>query len=463
MAQLKIYDTLSGALVDLEPRDKGKVSIYACGLTPQAPAHLGHMRGSVFFDVVRRWLKYLGYEVDFVQNFTDIDDKIIRRSQEEGIPAEEIAKKFGTRYLKDLELMGIEPARWVYVTKNIDTIVDMIAKIIQNGHAYVVEGDVYFRVQSISDYGKLSHRKLADMREGSRIEVDARKEHPMDFALWKSAKPDEPSWPSPWGPGRPGWHIECSALSLKELGANFDIHAGGVDLVFPHHENEMAQSEAYLGKPEFARIWMHWGSVQLAQKKMSKSEGNVLAVREALERYSPGAVRLFLLNNSYRSPIDYVESRMAESHTAFKRIETSLQRSRQKLGEPGDGPLDETLFERFSSAMNSDFNTPAAIAALHDAVGLLNEMLAEGIAGHEQRMATVYRTAMKFAEILGLPVADEGHQPELIEGIMQKVIKWRQELRKEKNFAMADTIRTDLGEAGILLEDNVEGTTWRKK
>jgi cysteinyl-tRNA synthetase len=262
------------------------------------------MRGAVLFDVVRTWLEYNGLEVDFVQNFTDIDDKIIRRSAEEGITASEVAEKYGARYLKDLDLLGVRPARWVYVTKNMDAIIEMIKTIIDRGHAYEVEGDVYFRVLSLKDYGKLSHRKLADMREGARIEVDPRKEHPMDFALWKSAKPGEPSWTSPWGEGRPGWHIECSALSLRELGANFDIHAGGVDLVFPHHENEIAQSEAYLGKAEFARIWMHWGSVQLAQKKMSKSEGNVLPVREAIERYSAGAVRIFLLNNSYRSPID---------------------------------------------------------------------------------------------------------------------------------------------------------------
>jgi cysteinyl-tRNA synthetase len=460
---IKIYDSLTRALVDFQPRDPGKVSVYACGLTPQAPAHLGHMRGAVLFDVIRRWLKNQGLEVDFVQNFTDIDDKIIRRSQEEGVDAAEIARKYGERYLKDLALLGIEPARWVYVTKNMDAIIEMIAKIIANGHAYEVEGDVYFRVLSDPAYGKLSHRNLADMKEGARIEVDPRKEHPMDFALWKAAKPGEPSWDSPWGKGRPGWHIECSALSLKELGPNFDIHAGGVDLVFPHHENEIAQSEAYLGKAEFARVWMHWGSVQLAQRKMSKSEGNVLAVREAIERYSAGAVRLFLLNNSYRAPIDYTESRMAESQTAFTRIESSLGRVRQQLGEVADAPLDETLLDRFSSAMNNDFNTAAAIATLHDAVGMLNEMMAEGIGGHAERAATVYRTALRFSEILGLNLERSGQESEILDGLMAKVIKWRQELRSAKNFAMADTVRNDLAEVGLLLEDGVEGTTWRHK
>lgn len=458
---LKIYDSLSRTLVDFAPRDAGKVSIYACGLTPQAPAHLGHMRGAVLFDVVRNWLELQGLEVDFVQNFTDIDDKIIRRSQEEGIEAAQVAEKYGARYLKDLESLGVRPARWVYVTKNMDAIISMIEKIIETGHAYEVEGDVYFRVLSMADYGKLSHRKLAEMREGSRIEVDARKEHPMDFALWKSAKPGEPSWKSPWGEGRPGWHIECSALSLKELGADFDIHAGGVDLVFPHHENEIAQSEAYLGGPHFANVWMHWGSVQLAQKKMSKSEGNVLAVRDAIERYSAGAVRIFLLNNSYRSPIDYSEARMSEAQSAYKRIETSLGRASQQLGEIAEGPMDETLYASFSSAMMNDFNTPMAIATLHDAVSRLNEMMAEGLADREEA-ASVYRTALAFADVLGLDVAANAEAPGLIDDLMAKVIEWRQQLRADKQFELADKLRSDLQSIGLTLEDSVDGTTWRR-
>jgi cysteinyl-tRNA synthetase len=421
------------------------------------------MRGAVLFDVVRNWLNYLGYEVDFVQNFTDIDDKIIRRSAEEGMPASEIAAKYGDRYLRDLALLNVKPARWVYVTRNMDAIIEMISKIIEHGHAYEVDGDVYFRVLSDKDYGKLSHRKLSEMREGSRIEVDPRKEHPMDFALWKSAKPDEPSWDSPWGEGRPGWHIECSALSLQELGPNFDIHAGGVDLIFPHHENEIAQAEAYLEAAEFAKIWMHWGSVQLAQKKMSKSEGNVLPVREAIERYSAGAVRLFLLNSSYRSPIDYVEGRMAESQSAFSRIETSLSRIQQKLGQPERAEYDEALLRQFSAAMNSDFNTAAAVATLHDAVGSLNELMAEGIGEDRSCAESIFKTALLFAEILGLPVQGMENGDHLLDDLMTKVIQWREELRKQKLFDMADTMRADVANVGILLEDSVEGTTWRRK
>jgi cysteinyl-tRNA synthetase len=421
------------------------------------------MRGAVLFDVIRNWLEYSGLEVDFVQNFTDIDDKIIRRSAEEGISASEVAEKYGARYLKDLELLGVRPARWVYVTKNMDAIVDMIKTIIDRGNAYEVEGDVYFRVLSLEDYGKLSHRKLSEMREGARIEVDPRKEHPMDFALWKSAKPGEPSWESPWGAGRPGWHIECSALSLKELGANFDIHAGGVDLVFPHHENEIAQSEAYLGKAEFARIWMHWGSVQLAQKKMSKSDGNVLAVRDAIENYSAGAVRIFLLNNSYRSPIDYSETRMGEAQSAFSRIQTALARASQQLQIDDEGPIDETLMASFSSAMLNDFNTPMAIATLHDAVSRLNEMMAEGLSEHKEEASNVYRAARKFVGILGLPLVARQGGNEWVDDLLTKVIEWRQELRATKQFALADKVRDDLQEVGVVLEDSVDGTTWRRK
>ncbi len=250
---------------------------------------------------------------------------------------------------------------------------------------------------------------------------------------------------------------------MRELGPNFDIHAGGVDLVFPHHENEIAQSEAYLGKPEFARIWMHWGSVQLSQKKMSKSEGNVLPAREAIERYSAGAVRLFLLNSSYRSPIDYAESRMAESQTAFKRIETSLSRVFQKLGEVDEGPLDDGLMAQFSGALNADFNTPAAVATLHDAVSLLNEIMAQGIGTGTERPASICRTALIFTSVLGLPIREAQEEHGLLDRLMTKVIQWRQELRKQKHFEMADSIRDDVSEIGILLEDSVEGTTWRRK
>ncbi|GIV01337.1 MAG: cysteine--tRNA ligase [Fimbriimonadales bacterium] len=456
----RIYNTLTKQTEVFEPRDPGQVSIYACGLTPQAPAHLGHMRGAVLFDVIRRWFEYQGYTVHFVQNFTDIDDKIIRRSQEEGLPPSEVAKKYAQQYLDDLAALGVQPAKWVYVTENMDAIIEMIQRIIDRGHAYVVDGDVYFRVTSLPDYGKLSNRTLENMQAGARIEVDERKENPMDFALWKAAKPGEPAWESPWGPGRPGWHIECSALSLKELGPNFDIHAGGTDLIFPHHENEIAQAEAYLGEPKFARYWMHWGAVRLAGDKMSKSVGNVFAAREAITRYGAAAVRLFLLSTGYRSPIEFSEERLSQSQAVVSRLQNALARGRRAAGEETAEPAQEYI-TKFEDAMLNDFNTPSGIAALHECVGEMNDLL--GTESPEPtRVASLLAAAKKICDLLGLPSEEEFSEPGLVEEIMAKVLKWRQMLREQKQYALADQIRDDLAELGIVLEDGVSGTTWRR-
>lgn len=437
------------------------MTIYACGLTPQAPAHIGHMRGAVLFDVITRWFEYLGFQVDYVQNFTDIDDKIIHRSQEENLLPDQVAKKYGQMYLDDLAAIGIRPARFVYVTQNIPSIVGMIEKIIANGLAYEVDGDVYFRVQAAKEYGKLSNRDLESMQAGARIEVDDRKEHPMDFALWKSAKPGEPSWESPWGLGRPGWHIECSALSLKELGPNFDIHAGGMDLVFPHHENEIAQAEAYLGSTQFAKYWLHWGAVQLDKTKMSKSEGNVFSVREVLDSYSPGALRLFLLGTRYRSPVEYSDERMREAQQSYSRIRNTLQRVKQLSDVSKDAPPDPQVVSQFEAAMNADFNTASALAAMFVALGELHELLAAGVSEHRERISALYASVVWAAGMLGLEVEASPSEAENLDGLMQKVIEWRELLRSEKQFAMADRIRGDLQELGIRLEDSVEGTTWR--
>jgi cysteinyl-tRNA synthetase len=459
---LRLYNTLSRTLEDFHPRDEGKVSIYACGLTPQAPAHLGHMRGAVFMDVVRRWFRYLGYEVTYVQNFTDIDDKIIARAQEENLTPAEVAEKYSRMYLEDLRDLGVEPAKWVYVTQNIPVILEMVEKILKEGKAYVVDGDVYFRVQSAPSYGKLSRRKLSEMLAGARVEVDERKEHPMDFALWKAAKPGEPAWESPWGMGRPGWHIECSALSLKELGENFDIHAGGVDLVFPHHENEIAQAEAYLGRPTFARYWIHWGAVQLAERKMSKSEGNVMGAREAIESYGAGAVRLFLLGTGYRSPIEYTPQRLAEARRSFERIENALTKAEQIVGRAGEDGWLEEYRSAFEEALNDDFNTPAGIAILHEVVGKINEVLAEGPSGRLPELRSLLSTAHHLCGILGLGVGQRESTSALLKDLLTAVISWRNELRAKKEFALADKIREDLKALGIALEDGPEGTTWRR-
>lgn len=459
---LRLYNTLSRTVEDFRPRDEGKVGIYVCGLTPQAPAHLGHMRGAVFMDVVRRWLRYLGYEVVYVQNFTDIDDKIIARAQEENLTPAEVAEKYSRMYLYDLSDLGVEPAKWVYVTQNIPVIIEMVQRIVENGKAYVVDGDVYFRVMSAPSYGKLSRRKLSEMIAGARIEVDERKEHPMDFALWKAAKQGEPAWESPWGEGRPGWHIECSALALKELGEDFDIHAGGVDLIFPHHENEIAQAEAYLGRPAFARYWVHWGAVQLAERKMSKSEGNVMEARQALKRYGAGAVRLFLLGTGYRSPIEFTPQRIEEARRSFERIESALMKAERAVGGPSekDEPIQDFL-KSFGDAMNDDFNTASGIAILHEVVSRINEILAEGISARESELRSALRTAREICGILGLKVGRDIMTPGLVKELMSVILSWRHELRSRKEFALADRIREDLRSLGILLEDGPEGTTWR--
>jgi cysteinyl-tRNA synthetase len=301
---LSIYNTLSHSKEPFEPKVPGQVGIYACGLTPQGPAHLGHMRGALAFDVIRRWFEYRGFTVRMVQNFTDIDDKIIRKAAEQGISTQEVAARYSANYLSDWNSLSIKPVEFVTVTENIDSIVQLIVQLIERNHAYVTDnGDVYFAVGTFPDYGKLSRRRSEEMESGSRIEVDQTKRDPLDFALWKAQRPGEPSWPSPWGPGRPGWHIECSALSMHFLGTSFDIHAGGIDLLFPHHENEIAQSEAGTGCVPFARMWMHWGSVNSGGEKMSKSLGNFFTIREILTEYPAQVLRLYLLSTHYRAPM----------------------------------------------------------------------------------------------------------------------------------------------------------------
>jgi cysteinyl-tRNA synthetase len=357
---LQIYNTLTHRKEVFVPRDEGKVSIYACGLTPQGPAHLGHMRGALAFDAIRRWLAYRAYDVTMVQNFTDVDDKIIRKAAEEGIPASELAARYARSYERDWDRLGIAPLEFVKVTENIDAIIALIERLIERGHAYAApNGDVYFSVATFPGYGKLSRRNTDEMEAGARIEVDPLKRDPMDFALWKAERPGEPSWPSPWGPGRPGWHIECSALSLKYLGNSFDIHAGGIDLLFPHHENEIAQSEAATGIEPFARIWAHWGAVNTGGVKMSKSLGNFFTIDEILSEYPPQVLRLYLLTTHYRSPIEYQPERLAETARSYERLQTALTVANQIA--PGvEGVIAPKSLDQFGAAMDDDFNTAQA-------------------------------------------------------------------------------------------------------
>jgi len=469
MLPLRIYNSLTRREEEFVPREPGKVSIYACGLTVQGPPHVGHVRGAIVFDAVRRWLMHLGYEVHMVQNFTDIDDKIIAAAAQEGITPTEVADKYAQKYIEVMERLGILPVHYCRVTENMDEIIRMIERLIEKGHAYVVDGDVYYDVSSFPEYGKLSGRNLDEVRAGYRIEVDERKDDPADFALWKAAKPGEPYWESPWGKGRPGWHIECSAMSLKYLGPGFDIHAGGNDLVFPHHENEIAQSEAYLDGV-FVRYWMHWGSVNLRQEKMSKSVGNFFTAEEILAEFEPDVLRLFLLSTAYRSPIEFSRERMQEAQSALRRIRTALRNARRVLpAAPEDAPIAQHYYHRFADAMNSDFNTAAAISVLFDAISEINRLTtAAHVQNDEQArncLASLVATVRLFGNLLGIQRLEEeegGLDDSFALQLIEKAIAWRQMAREKREWTLADRIRDDLRELGIILEDSVTGTTWRR-
>ncbi len=475
MGELRIYNTLTRQEEPFVPREPGKVSIYACGLTPQAPAHVGHMRGVVVMDIVRRWFEQLGYEVNFVQNFTDIDDKIIRRAQEEGISTAEVAEKYSGMYIEDAQALGVRLPRFVKVTEHMNDIIEMVQRLVEYGFAYVVDGDVYFSVEKFPDYGKLSGRSLDEMRAGARVEVDERKRNPLDFALWKAAKPGEPAWDSPWGPGRPGWHIECSTLSLKYLGPAFDIHAGGMDLIFPHHENEIAQSEAYLRcEMPFVRYWLHWGPVRLKEQKMSKSTGVFVPIRELRQQYEPAVIRLFLLSVAYRTPLEFSYEGLDESASALARVRTAVQRARALLRTLPQLPAsDETLAqpyrERFSTAMNNDFNTAQALAVAFEVVREMNQRLSDaestGAASTASALIALLNALQWMMEtVLGVTLERRtAPESERFEQLMERIIAWRQQLRTRKLFDLADQIRNDLNALGIVLEDSPQGTLWRLK
>ena len=463
---LQIYNTLTHQKEPFIPREEGKVGIYACGLTPQGPAHLGHMRGSLAFDAIRRWLAYRDFSVTMIQNFTDVDDKIIRKAAEEGIPAAELAARYASGYKRDWERLGILPLEFVKVTENIGPIIALIETLIERAHAYAaLNGDVYFAVATFPDYGKLSRRDPAEMESGARIEMNPDKRDPLDFALWKAAKPAEPSWPSPWGEGRPGWHIECSALSLKYLGNSFDIHAGGIDLLFPHHENEIAQSEAATGVEPFARIWTHWGAVNTGGVKMSKSLGNFFTIEEILQEYPPQVVRLYLLTTHYRSPIEYQPERLAETARSYERLQTALTVAAQVA--PGlEGTITPNSLARFEAAMDDDFNTAQALAVVFEALGELNK----NISASEPDRAAIANgiaTVNGLLAILGLEVEAvhaEGYSDNgLTSRLIEQSLIWRRLAREGKQYALADQIRTDLKEMGIVLEDRPQGTTWRRE
>ena len=474
---LRIYNTLTKQKEEFVPRQAGEVAMYVCGITPYDYSHMGHARSYVAFDVIRRYLKYSGYQVRMVENITDIDDKIIARANESEIDYRELARKFTNSFFQDMDALGVERADlYPTATEHIPDMIELIEGLIERGFAYQIDGDVYFEVRKFPGYGKLSKRDLDDLRAGARVEVDERKRDPLDFALWKSAKPGEPSWESPWGPGRPGWHIECSAMSLKHLGNGFDLHGGGADLIFPHHENEIAQSEAYTGEAPFVRYWLHTGWLTINHQKMSKSLGNFFAVKEVLARYSPETVRYFLMTTHYRSQLEFSDAALEEAEAALERLRIAIQNLDRLVALPTAEAEDEhpaSFFDEsarnaeqaFRQAMEDDFNTPRALGAIFCLVGEVNQAINSPqfrlTAGTKNALQRVKDCLSQLTGVLGIlgetPAKAEG----LTERLIDLLVSVRVMAREKKQYEIADAIREKLAEMGVVLEDHREGTSWR--
>ena len=452
---MKLHDTLTGQKRDFAPAGD-TVKLYVCGVSPYSSAHVGHALSYVFFDVMRRYLEYCGYRVRHIQNFTDVEDNIIAAAQRAGTTIWDLTEGYIREYFEDMDALGVQRAHeYPKATEMVPQIVEMVQGLIDKGFAYEVDGDVYFRVTSVADYGKLSHRTLDGMMAGARVEVVAGKEHPMDFALWKSAKPGEPTWDSPWGPGRPGWHIECSAMSLHLLGPSLDIHGGGTDLVFPHHENEIAQSESYTGQAPLANFWLHNGHLRLDENKMSKSLGNLVTIKEALAQVGPEALRLYLLSSHYRSSLSYSAEGLAAQARALDRLREAAAQS--QAATTGGAKLDAAPFrERFLSAMDDDVNTPQALAALFDLAREINRLAQEG-----GDIAEGQATLRELAGVLGLSLSKDAEAIAGAEPFVDLLVEVRQELRAARQFEMADRLRDRLQDMGVSLEDTPQGTRWR--
>lgn len=482
---IQLYNTLTRNKEKFIPVEEGKVKIYVCGPTTYNYIHLGNARPLVFFDVVRRYFSYMGYEVTFVQNFTDVDDKIINQAREKGIEPLAFAGKFIKEFFQDAQSLNVLQADFhPRVSENLKEIIELISALIVKGAAYEVDGDVYFKVREFEEYGKLSGRTLDELQSGARVEIDARKADPLDFTLWKKSKKGEPAWESPWGPGRPGWHIECSVMALKYLGADFDIHGGGADLIFPHHENEIAQSKAATGG-SFARYWMHNGFITVNQAKMSKSLGNFFLVRDILAKFPPEVVRFFLLETHYRSPLDFDDQKLKESQKALQRIQKAWQLLHEKIyflktnpsseGQPGEQSLLNKVNEckeNFIFAMNDDFNTAKALGAIFELCRESNSFVNLESLDKEPNVLGQLKGASKLLEelmeqVLGIPLIKEKGKGEegdqiLVEGLIQLAIDLRQDARSKKDWQAADSIRNRLLEMGIVLEDTPHGVRWKK-
>jgi cysteinyl-tRNA synthetase len=469
---LRVHNTLTGQLEDFAPLHPPKVGMYVCGVTVYDRSHVGHARALVVFDVIYRYLRFLGYDVTFVRNLTDVDDKIIKRAQEAGISATDVSASNIASFNEDMLVLGCAPPQIEpKATAHIGEMIEIIRELEAKGLAYAANGDVYFAVDKLPAYGQLSGRRLADMMAGARIDVDEHKHHPMDFALWKASKPGEPVWDSPWGPGRPGWHIECSAMASKYLGQPFDIHGGGNDLIFPHHENEIAQSEGAKGR-QLARYWLHNGMVNFGAEKMSKSLGNVWTVAAAARQVGGEALRLLVLGTHYRGPLDFQPDRLLETKRTLDRLYESLARADEALrGETvtGDAAARDTILDEFRAGMDDDFNTARGLATVFDAMRALNRHVD---AGELSQVAARRAAIASIAVVLGIGGQDPRaylagdkarglEARELAAADIERLIAERAAARKAKDFKRADAIRVELKGRGVVLEDSPQGTTWK--
>ena len=463
---MKVFNTLSKRKEELVPLEPGKIKMYACGPTVYNYIHIGNARPICVFDTLRRYLEYRGYEVTFVQNFTDIDDKLINKANEEGITVPEVAKRYIAEYKTDAQGLGVRPATiHPCATDNIDTILAMVGDLVEKGYAYEREGSVYFRSRKFEGYGKLSHQPLEDLESGARIDVSDLKEDALDFVIWKAAKPGEPSWPSPWGEGRPGWHIECSAMNRKHLGDTLDIHCGGQDLIFPHHENEIAQSECCTGK-EYVRYWMHNGYINVDNRKMSKSLNNFFTVREIADRFGYEPIKFMMLQAHYRSPINYSLEVIEQCQAALDRLHTCRDRLAflQQSGQDGAGDADalkaqiDARVAQFVEAMDDDLNTADGLAALFEMVREINTFTTG-----ECPKAAIDYAVEKFDELCGVLGLLYARKANDLDTEVEELIAQRQAARKAKDFALADQIRDKLAQMGIELKDTPQGVQWTKK
>lgn len=464
---LHIYNTLTRQEEEFVPLEEGKVRMYVCGPTVYSDAHIGHAMHDIIFDMVHRYLEYRGYQVEYAMNFTDVDDKIIRRANETGQDPMDVGAHYAEKYLRHLRDLNVLPADlYPRVTTEMPNIISLIQELEEQGYAYAIDGDVYFRVQRDDDYGKLSRRSLDEAISGTRVEEDQRKEHPADFALWKSAKSGEPAWDSPWGPGRPGWHIECSAMCLHHLGETIDIHGGGNDLIFPHHENEIAQSESATGKP-FANYWMHHGMLQLSGEKMSKSLGNLITIEEYLEQYSVEALRMLIFSGHYRKPVVFNDEALTSAQRSLMRLRGGL---RPATGSQSTGEAADTLRQatedaraRFIEVMDDDFNTSSALATLFELVRAINTARTADVAG--PFFDAAQKTLCELSDVLGLaltppPDAGSGGANVAVKPFVDLLVEVRSSLRTAKQWELADKVRDRLSELGVALEDTPSGTTW---